>query len=238
MLFRSEHERQRYEALAIGCAWSFFRIFTWTLWGRLGARDVRRGACVFAVGQVALTLCSTAGELLCSVVDLTAVPVTVSAAAIIFVTVMTSAFVMDDGRVAATADAVALAGEGPGNALGDEDAVDAGLSSRAGAGPTGAGSTAVGLVVAGQTGLRLDDVTAEEIARATAGSELSERECGIALLVLRRLDNGAICREACITESTLRTHLRNIYGKLGVHSRAELIELLEERLTGRPDRRA
>ena len=46
------------------------------------------------------------------------------------------------------------------------------------------------------------------------------------------MTTGCICQEACITESTLRTHLRNIYGKTDTHSRSELIELMESRLMG------
>ena len=38
--------------------------------------------------------------------------------------------------------------------------------------------------------------------------------------------NAVIQERLCITESTLRTHLRNIYGKTSVHSRRELVDLL------------
>ena len=52
---------------------------------------------------------------------------------------------------------------------------------------------------------------------------LSERE----LDVLRRLASEAtipdIAGEMHIAVSTLRTHVRNIYGKLGVHSRFEAV---------------
>ena len=39
--------------------------------------------------------------------------------------------------------------------------------------------------------------------------------------------NNAVIQELlCITESTLRTHLRNIYSKVSVHSRQELVDAL------------
>lgn len=62
-----------------------------------------------------------------------------------------------------------------------------------------------------------------ELARKTG---LSNREQEIALLVMEGQDNTAICEKLVITESTLRTHLRNMYGKTEVHSRQELINLL------------
>ena len=83
---------------------------------------------------------------------------------------------------------------------------------------------------ASQTPFDANAVTLEHLAHAVADLGLSEREREIALLVLKRHDNRRICQEAYITESTLRTHLRNIYGKTGAHSRTGLIELLERRL--------
>ena len=55
---------------------------------------------------------------------------------------------------------------------------------------------------------------------------LSKREEEIAELVLKDKNNAVIEDLLCITESTLRTHLRNIYGKMSVHSRRELIDAL------------
>lgn len=207
--------RQYYEALAIGGTWAFFRIFTWTLWGRIGMRDPKGGACVFALGQICLTLCSTVGELLCSIVDLSAAPLAVAASAIIFVAVFTSAFVMDEGSVAKL---VTARGEGA------VDAPDSPGSGREGEDLDAADTTA------SQTPFDANAVTLEHLAHAIADLGLSEREREIALLVLKRHDNRRICQEAYITESTLRTHLRNIYGKTGAHSRTGLIELLERRL--------
>ena len=55
---------------------------------------------------------------------------------------------------------------------------------------------------------------------------LSNREEEIAVLVMKGKNNAVIEKLLCITESTLRTHLRNIYGKAGVHSRQELADTL------------
>lgn len=199
---------QRYEALAIGFAWAFFRIFTWTLWGRLGSQDPLRAARAFACGQITLTLCSTAAELACTVVDLSTLPLAGAAAAIIFAAVVTSALMVDEGTIAKLFSSRAGASE-------DTDrGCPAGPSA-----PTGATQP-----------LDPHSVTPPELASAMAPYELSEREREIALLVLRREDNASICRQTCITESTLRTHLRNIYGKTDRHSRNALIELLEERV--------
>ena len=75
--------------------------------------------------------------------------------------------------------------------------------------------------------------TLDELADACSDLPLSEREREISLLVAKGEDNAAICAVACITESALRTHLRNIYAKTGAHSREELIELIEQRLLER-----
>lgn len=63
----------------------------------------------------------------------------------------------------------------------------------------------------------------QELARKTG---LSNREQEIALLVMEGKDNATLCEKLVITESTLRTHLRNMYSKAEVHSRQELIDLL------------
>ena len=214
---------QRYEALAIGGAWAFFRMFTWTLWARVASRDGERGAYVFALGQVALTTCSTASELLCTAVDLATVPLVGAGAAIIFATVVTSALVMDEG-LPARGRGQAVSGMG----AGAQGAAELDPVARAFA----PGTEARGAASSAPAAPDPAHATADDLARACAGLDLSERERGIALLVLRGLDNGAICGQACITESTLRTHLRNIYAKAGVHSRNELIDLLAKRLEG------
>lgn len=50
-------------------------------------------------------------------------------------------------------------------------------------------------------------------------------------MILDRLLRGYsipdIAERELISDSTVRTHYRNIYAKLGIHSKAELIELAE-----------
>lgn len=196
-----EPGRQHYEALAIGGAWAFFRVFTWTLWARIGEHDARGGAFVFAVGQIALTACNTAGELLCSRLDLSTLPLVGCAAAIIGATVLVSVFLLEDGDVVKRLEL--------------EENRQACMEEEGGA-PTAPRDPR--------------DATLDDVALACRDLPLSEREREISLLVLQGNANASICETACITESTLRTHLRNIYAKTGTHSREELISLLEQRV--------
>ena len=190
---------QRYEALAIGGAWAFFRVFTWTLWARIGEHDPRGAAFVFAVGQITLTASSTASELLCSRLDLSTLPLVATAAAIIGATVLVSAFLLEDGEVVKRIET-------------EEDQPNADQAPR----ETAQESAAA--------------LTLTDMARLCADLPLSEREREISLLVLQGNDNATICEVACITESTLRTHLRNIYAKTGTHGRQELVEMLRARM--------
>ena len=194
-----EPGRQHYEALAIGGSWAFFRVFTWTLWARMGEVDPRGGGFVFAIGQIALTACNTAGELLCSQLDLSTLPLVGTAAAIIGATVLVSVFLLEDGNVVRQFEL---------------------QEAQEGASKTSEKTTSK----------EPHDITAEAMALACHDLPLSEREREISLLVLKGNGNAFICETACITESTLRTHLRNIYSKTGTHSREELISLLEDRV--------
>ena len=81
------------------------------------------------------------------------------------------------------------------------------------------------------------DIAYEECVQQLARkSGLSNREQEIALLVMEGKDNTAICEKLVITESTLRTHLRNMYGKAEVHSRQELIALKLTKTTSKHKR--
>lgn len=75
-----------------------------------------------------------------------------------------------------------------------------------------------------------EEAIAHCIRQATQDCSLSNREAEIAALVMRDKNNAVIEELLCITESTLRTHLRNIYGKMSVHSRQELIVALRSYL--------
>lgn len=67
----------------------------------------------------------------------------------------------------------------------------------------------------------------------TAGLErLTEREKQIALLVSRGKLNKQIASVLQISAHTVSTHLRNMFFKLGVHTRAELVFRCAESLRG------
>ncbi|MDE0589529.1 LuxR C-terminal-related transcriptional regulator [Halocynthiibacter sp. C4] len=53
-------------------------------------------------------------------------------------------------------------------------------------------------------------------------AHLSRAEYRVCLLLCKGLSNGRICNELSICDSTLRTHLRNIYLKANMSSQAEL----------------
>lgn len=55
---------------------------------------------------------------------------------------------------------------------------------------------------------------------------LTRREIDIARLLIRDLSKVQIGEALCLSESTVRTHARNLYAKLDVHSREQLKELV------------
>lgn len=59
--------------------------------------------------------------------------------------------------------------------------------------------------------------------RDSALQTLTEREHEVLRLVATGYSNKAVARELCITISTVKTHLRNIFRKLDVEDRAQLI---------------
>lgn len=60
-------------------------------------------------------------------------------------------------------------------------------------------------------------------------SGLTSREEEVLLLMAKARNARSISEELDISYNTARTHVRNIYTKLGVHSHAELVVLIEER---------
>lgn len=64
---------------------------------------------------------------------------------------------------------------------------------------------------------------AEEKAAAQEVLELTEREYEVLRLVAKGYSNKAVARELSISLSTVKTHLRHIFNKLGVEDRAQLI---------------
>ncbi|WP_278853955.1 helix-turn-helix domain-containing protein [Gordonibacter pamelaeae] len=56
---------------------------------------------------------------------------------------------------------------------------------------------------------------------------LTKRESEIVMLLARGKDKQAIAEKLFISEGTVKVHARNIYQKLGIHSKQELIRLVE-----------
>lgn len=71
------------------------------------------------------------------------------------------------------------------------------------------------------------DAFDEACKRIVERSGLSKREAEVLPLALRGRTAERIAGELCIAKSTVDTHLRRIYAKVGVHSRQELIDLGE-----------
>ncbi len=63
--------------------------------------------------------------------------------------------------------------------------------------------------------------------------ELSPRECEIARLVARDLSNKEIAGVLEISTWTVATHLRRIFAKLRVHSKAAMVARISEKITAR-----
>ena len=58
--------------------------------------------------------------------------------------------------------------------------------------------------------------------------DLTRREEEILQLLVRGRTASRIAETLCITTATTRTHLRNIYAKLGVHSQQDILDMYEE----------
>ena len=56
---------------------------------------------------------------------------------------------------------------------------------------------------------------------------LTRRERDVLFLYAAGRDTPSICERLCISENTVRTHLRGIYRKMGIHSKQKLFDLLE-----------
>ena len=57
---------------------------------------------------------------------------------------------------------------------------------------------------------------------------LSEREGEVMLLLVRGRNAARIQKELCLSKSTVSTHRQHVYEKLGIHTRQELIDLIED----------
>jgi len=79
----------------------------------------------------------------------------------------------------------------------------------------------------------LDTLLQREAGAREIGSILTTREAEIARLVACGLRNRPIAQRLLVSEATVKTHLHNIYDKLNVESRGQLILYCTERGIGR-----
>lgn len=59
--------------------------------------------------------------------------------------------------------------------------------------------------------------------------QLTAREADVMRCVAMGYDSSTMADKLCLAWNTVRTYRRNVYGKMGVHSRQELMKLVEER---------
>lgn len=94
-------------------------------------------------------------------------------------------------------------------------------------------ATTEGAVTAVQVeGIALDEgangAVAIPMGDAAGEGLLTEREATVARLYARGYTLQKVADELHITKSTAQSHIKHVYRKLGVHSRDELIELLDD----------
>ena len=66
-------------------------------------------------------------------------------------------------------------------------------------------------------------------AASTVGEEaLSDREAEVMRLLAQAMPNKKIARTLCLSPETVKWHLKNIYGKLGVSSRDEAVARMRD----------
>jgi DNA-binding CsgD family transcriptional regulator len=74
-----------------------------------------------------------------------------------------------------------------------------------------------------------DEKTKTQALKAIAEPKgITVRELEVCDLLLEGYSAAKIAQKLYVSESTVRFHLRNIYGKLHVHSKQELLDLINE----------
>lgn len=72
------------------------------------------------------------------------------------------------------------------------------------------------------------DLKPEPLKPETLAESLSERELEVLRLLNTHLSSTEIAEPLCISVNTVRYHIKNIYGKLGVHSRSDAVQRARE----------
>lgn len=84
------------------------------------------------------------------------------------------------------------------------------------------------------TASRVDTDAFDEVCSSVSREYgLSHREADILALIARGYSKPYIAERLSISDNTVRTHSKHIYEKVGIHSRVELQEMVEERLANR-----
>lgn len=73
----------------------------------------------------------------------------------------------------------------------------------------------------------MQDALEARCAALAARFDLSPREAEILVFLARGFSPAYIAKELVLSVSTVRTHVRNIYRKLGIGKREELIHLVD-----------
>ena len=73
----------------------------------------------------------------------------------------------------------------------------------------------------------VSDPLADACAQVVARYGLSEREQNVLELLARGNTRASIAEKLCISENTVRVHVKNIYAKLHIHSKQQLIDMVD-----------
>lgn len=75
---------------------------------------------------------------------------------------------------------------------------------------------------------KAEDSVEERCARAARAYDLTRREELVLSLVVAGRTHREIADELFVSSNTVKTHVRNLYRKMGVSGKAELVEVIEE----------
>jgi DNA-binding NarL/FixJ family response regulator len=70
-------------------------------------------------------------------------------------------------------------------------------------------------------------IPSDNFARLTAQYRLTERETEILVLLAKGHSRPYISKELVVSISTVKTHVENIYAKLGINKRDSLLEMID-----------
>lgn len=97
LIFAFDFDQKPIEVFAIGAAWMYFRFFYWIMWRAAALRSGVPAFCVFALGQVLLTLGCSVGNALYALTALFAVSEFLVLAVVCIAAILVSLFIFDTG---------------------------------------------------------------------------------------------------------------------------------------------